>query len=103
MGLPQARGFVGSQRKLHSSSLLITISRRIVITLIIAWPSGVVAALGRRGIFLGTRGAPQAPDCWGSDGEEANLATRAVGSGHGWAPVQGGLGEGTSKQDYFLS
>lgn len=28
----------------------------------------------RRGIFLETRGAPQAPDCRGRDGEETNFA-----------------------------
>ena len=49
----------------------------------------------RRGIFLETRGTPQAPDCWGRDGEETSFAPWAVISGPGLAPVQGGPSKGT--------
>lgn len=47
-----------------------------------------------RGIFLETRGAPQAPDCRGRDGEEMNFAPWTVIGGPGLAPMQGGPSKG---------
>lgn len=55
----------------------------------------------RRGIFLETRGAPQAPDCRGRDQEETNFAPWAVIGGPGLAAMQGGPSTGAINRKVF--